>query len=568
MILSALSAAIALVPFVFIWMIVRDALAAMPDFSKAGNITLYGWLAVSSAAVSILVYVAALMCSHIAAFRIARNIRVRLMRHLTRLPLGLLDSMGSGKVRSIVNDSSAATETYLAHQTPDKAGAVITPLCILAMLFLFDWRLGTASLLPVAISFAIMSRMTGKKMAEKMAQYKNALEDMNNEAVEYVRGIPVVKTFGQTVHSFSRFREAIERYKKWTSAYTLEVRKPMMGFILGLNAVFAFLTAAALWITQEGAADPVFTGDLVFYVIFTPIIPVTLNKIMYSSENHMIVNDAMDRIDSLLALEPLPENGSRAVPKSNSVEISDVEFCYDGGDKPAINGVSIEAKPGETIALVGPSGGGKTTLASLVARFWDVGKGRVSIGGVDVKDVDSRTLMNTVSYVFQNSKLLKTSILENVRMGRPDATLEEVREALHLAQCDDIIAKLPDGIDSVYGTGGVFLSGGECQRIAIARAILKNAPVVILDEATAFADPENEHLVQKAFANLSRGRTVVMIAHRLSTVIGSDTIYVLDSGKIIERGSHESLLEKNGLYSSMWKNYQTAASWKLGGETC
>jgi ATP-binding cassette subfamily B protein len=436
------------------------------------------------------------------------------------------------------------------------------------MLFLFDWRLGTASLLPVAISFAIMSRMTGKKMAEKMAQYKNALEDMNNEAVEYVRGIPVVKTFGQTVHSFSRFREAIERYKKWTSAYTLEVRKPMMGFILGLNAVFAFLTAAALWITQEGAADPVFTGDLVFYVIFTPIIPVTLNKIMYSSENHMIVNDAMDRIDSLLALEPLPENGSRAVPKSNSVEISDVEFCYDGGDKPAINGVSIEAKPGETIALVGPSGGGKTTLASLVARFWDVGKGRVSIGGVDVKDVDSRTLMNTVSYVFQNSKLLKTSILENVRMGRPDATLEEVREALHLAQCDDIIAKLPDGIDSVYGTGGVFLSGGECQRIAIARAILKNAPVVILDEATAFADPENEHLVQKAFANLSRGRTVVMIAHRLSTVIGSDTIYVLDSGKIIERGSHESLLEKNGLYSSMWKNYQTAASWKLGGETC
>jgi len=566
--LSALSAVIALLPFVFVWLIVRDALTAMPDFARATAIPRYGWLAVGSAIASILVYVAALMCSHVAAFRVARNIRVKAVRHITTLPLGVLEGIGSGKVRSMINDSSAATETYLAHQTPDKAGAVVTPIGILVMLLIFDWRLGLASLVPVAISFALLSGMIGKKMSERMKNYKNALEDMNNEAVEYIRGVPVVKTFGQTVHSFSRFRESIERYTAWTTEYTVHLRPSMMGFTLGVNAVFAFLIAAAFLVTGGAEASTAFLGDLLFYIVFTPIITVMLNKIMYSSENHMIVTDAMDRVDSILALKPLPTGKGSARPADNAVVMENVRFTYAGSDKPAVDGVSLSVGAGRTLALVGPSGGGKTTLAALVARFWDLDEGRITIGGVDVRDLDGATLMNTVSYVFQNSRLLKASILENVRMGRPSATREEALEALRLAQCDDILAKLPGGADAVYGSKGTYLSGGECQRVAIARAILKGAPVVVLDEATAFADPENEHLVQKAFASLSDGKTVIMIAHRLSTIVDADEICVLDSGRIVERGTHRDLLAEDGLYAEMWNDYQSSISWKVGGETC
>jgi ATP-binding cassette subfamily B protein len=566
-VLSALSAAIALLPFVFIWLMVHDALEAIPDFRGAAGLARYGWLAVGSAVLSILVYVGALMCSHVAAFRIARNIRVSVMRHITRLPLGVLDSMGSGKVRSIVNESSAATEHYLAHMTPDKAGAVVTPVGILVLLFVFDWRFGLASLLPVAIAFAIMSRMTGKRMEERMGQYKNALEDMNNEAVEYVRGIPVVKTFGQTVDSFSRFRGSIDSYRQWVTSYTLLLRGPMTGFTVAVNAVFAFLICAALWIAGV-SPDRSFVVDFLFYIVFTPIIAVTLNKIMYASENHMIVTDAMDRIDSLLALAPLPESTRPAVPRGNAVSLRDVRFTYSGGNRPAIDGISLDIGAGKTVALVGPSGGGKTTLAALVARFWDVDSGSISVGGVDVRDIGAKTLMDTVSYVFQNSRLLKASLLDNVRMGRPSATRAEALEALRLAQCDDIIAKFPEGADAVYGSKGIYLSGGECQRVAIARAILKNAPVLVLDEATAFADPENEHLVQKAFAALSKGKTVIMIAHRLSTVVGADSICVLSDGKIVESGSHAELVARGGMYSSMWNEYRKSVDWKIGGETC
>lgn len=565
MALSALSAAVALLPFVFIWLILREAITAMPDFTQASAIPRYGWLAVLSAVASILIYVGALMCSHVAAFRIARNIRERTMRHIVSLPLGVLDGLGSGKARSIVNESSAATETYLAHQTPDKAGAVMTPICIVALLFIFDWRLGLASLAPVAVSFAIMSRMTGSRMAEQMRQYKNALEDMNNEAVEYVRGVPVVKTFGQTVHSFSRFRESIERYKDWTIGYTLNLRGPMMGFTLGINGAFAFLTALALWMAQAGTAGPAFVIDLLFYIIFTPIVTVTLNKIMYSSENNMLVTDAMNRIDSLLALKPLPAAAAPKVPADGSIRIRDARFSYAGAVKEAIRGISLDVRAGTTVALVGPSGSGKTTLASLVARFWDLDSGTLSIGGVDVRDIDEKALMDTVSYVFQNSRLLKASILENVRMGRPGASREEALEALGLAQCDDILARLPYGVDTVYGSAGTYLSGGECQRVAIARAILKRSPVVVLDEATAFADPENEHLVQKAFSHLAAGRTVVMIAHRLSTVVDADVICVLEEGRVVESGDHDSLVKRGGLYASMWNDYQRAIDWKVGG---
>lgn len=564
-VLSAVSAALALAPFVFLWLMVREALDVVPDFSRATHLVEYGWGALGAAATSILVYLAALMLSHAAAFRVARNLRVTLMRHLVSLPLGRIDHLGTGKVRSIVNESTGATENYLAHQLPDRAGALVTPVGILVLLFVFDWRLGLASLVPVALAFVILARMTGPRMAQRLTEYRNALADMNNEAVEYVRGIPVVKTFGQTVHSFGRFRESIERYKTWVIAYTVSLRTPMMGFTLGINSAFAFLIAVTLAVTLGQGAPASFVGDLLFYVFFTPLVAVTLTRIMYTSENGLIVHDAMDRIDGLLALRPLAEPASPQVPRGGGVVLENVSFTYPGADKPALTGVSLRLEPGQTCALVGPSGGGKTTLASLVARFWDVDLGSVTVGGVDVRNVATPVLMDSVAFVFQNSRLLKMSLLENVRLGRPGATRDQVLEALSLAQCDDILARVPGGVDAVYGSQGTYLSGGECQRIAIARAILKDAPVVILDEATAFADPENEHLVLKAFEGLSRGKTVLMIAHRLTTVQGADTICVLDGGRIVERGSHGALVAQGGVYAGLWNEYQTAIDWKVGG---
>lgn len=569
-ILSAVSAVLALVPFVYIWRVIQEVVFCGGDFTQAVTIVHNGWMAVFSAIVSMLVYLCALMCSHIAAFRIARNIRTKAVEHITTLPLGVLDSIGSGKVRSIVNDSSSATETFLAHQTPDMAGAIATPVAIVVMLFVFDWRLGLASLIPVFLSFAVMAKMTGKRMATKMEEYKNALADMNNEAVEYIRGVPVVKTFGQTVFSFSRFRDSIERYRKWVIAYTANLRTPMMWYTLGINSVFVFLIFVSLYITgnlnSESAEFSKFVSDLIFYIIFTPIITVTLNKIMFSSENNMIVTDAMNRIDSLLNIKPLTEveKGKEEKIVTNNVCIENVSFSYADSSSLAVKNINLTIPSGKTYALVGPSGGGKTTLASLISRFWDVTSGSIKIGGADIRSVSKEKLMDTVSYVFQDSHLLKMSIFENVRLGKPEATETEVRDALSKAQCDDIIAKLPDGIHSVYGSKGIYLSGGECQRIAIARTILKDSPIIVLDEATAFADPENEYLVQKAFSSLSKNKTVIKIAHRLTTVVDADTICVLNKGEIVEKGNHTELLAKNGLYKKMWDEYQTSINWKIG----
>lgn len=566
-VLSAASALLALVPFVYVWLIVREVLRVMPDFSQAENIVHNGRMAVLFALLSMLVYFGGLMCSHLSAFRVASNMRRKTMAHVAKLPLGFTQEAGSGRVRRIVNESSAATETYLAHQLPDMAGAVATPVGILVMLLAFDWRLGLLSLVPTLVAFCIMAKMTGKGMAEKMKQYQNALEDMNNEAVEYVRGIPVVKTFGQTVFSFKRFKGSIDRYNTWVVAYTKQLMTPMLWYTTAINSVFALLIAAGLIITR-GGVDSGFLLNLIFYIVFTPIISVTLTKVMYMSENGLIVNDALERIHSVVDLKPLPEPERPQLPADNSVELENVVFRYRNADRDALKGVSLKIAPGETVALVGPSGGGKTTVAGLLSRFWDVNEGAVRIGGVNVKDVAKEKLMETVSYVFQDSRLLKTSILENVRLSRPSASVKEVLGALHNAQCDDIIEKLPDGINTVVGTKGVYLSGGEQQRIAIARAMLKNAPVLVLDEATAFADPENEAAVQRAFEALAKDKTVVMIAHRLTTVKNADRIYVLKDGKIAESGTHGELLAASGLYCKMWKDYQSSVSWKVGGAEC
>ncbi len=567
-VLSAVSALTALVPFIFVWLIVREVIEANGNFAAVqGSLSVYGWWAVGSALISMLVYFAALMCSHVAAFRVAGNMRKRAMRHIGALPVGFMNSLGSGRVRRIVNESSGATETYLAHQLPDMVGAFATPVGMIVLLFVFDWRLGLLSLIPTVLGFIIMSKMTGKDMARKMKEYQSALENMNNEAVEYVRGVPVVKTFGQTVFSFKRFKGSIDSYHTWVVAYTKSLMWPMVAFTTAINCVFVPLIIAGLCFTA-GGVDGTFLLNLIFYIIFTPIISVTLMKVMFMSENNMIVSDALQRIDGILAIKPLPEPSAPQTPKDNSVTFENVTFVYEGADRNAIDGITLDVKAGETVALVGPSGGGKTTAAGLVARFWDTASGAVKVGGVNVKDIGRQTLNDTVAYVFQDSKLLKTSIFENVRMGRPSATREEVLAALHNAQCDDILNKFPHGVDTVIGSKGVYLSGGEQQRIAIARVMLKNAPVLVLDEATAFADPENEAAVQRAFERLANGRTVIMIAHRLTTVQNADKIYVLKDGKIAEEGTHVQLMSEKGIYSNMYEEYRTSIAWKVGGAKC
>ena len=565
-ILATVSAFTALVPFYYIWRLIKEVIRVSPDFDKAQNLSAYGWLAVGSAVLAMLIYMGGLICSHLAAFHVQATMRSRLMRHIMSLPLGFMDEDGSGKVRKIVNESSAATETYLAHQLPDKCVATATPIGLVVLLLVFDWRLGLLSLIPIVLGFAIMSTMMGANMKKKMEEYQNALEEMSSEAVEYVRGIPVVKTFGQSVFSFKRFRDSIKKYEKWTIAYTKDLRIPMMGLTTAINSVFAILIAATFWLggVKSESADGTFLLNLMFYIIITPIITVTMTKMMYAGENVMIVEDALNRIDGLLEKKPLPQSVNPAKPQDASISFQNVSYRYDGAADDAIHNISLDIKSGEHIAFVGPSGGGKSTLAKLIARFADVKSGSIEIGGANVKNIKASDLMDTVSFVFQDSKLLKMSIFDNVRMGNKNATREEVIEALHNAQCDDIIEKLPGGIDTVIGSKGTYLSGGETQRIAIARAMLKNAPILILDEATAFADPDNEAKVQAAFSKLSEGKTVIMIAHRLSSVTGVDRIYVLKNGQICQSGTHESLLSQDGLYAHMWKEFNKSVSWKVG----
>ena len=563
-VLSAVSALVALVPFVYIWKILRGVLNAAPDYAQAVNIPHYGWMAVLFAVLAYLIYIAALMCSHLSAFRVATNLRLEVSEHLATLPLGFTETFGSGKLRKIIHESTGAAETFLAHQLPDKYNAMATPIGLLVLLLVFDWRLGLLSLVPVALGFVIMSAMTGRRMADKMRQYGNALESMSNEAVEYVRGIPVVKTFGQSVFSFKKFKATIDEYEKWVIAYTKELRMPMMLYTAAINGVFAFLIVGGLLFTRNGVTSE-FLLNLLFYIIITPVISLTLTRIMYMSENELVVADALARVDSVLDAEPVPENDHPRHPKDASVSLKDVHFSYDGKTD-VIKGVSLKIQPGQMVAFVGPSGGGKSTLANLICRFFDVQSGSVRVGGADVRDIPKEELMDTISFVFQNSRLLKGSILDNVRLGRAQATEAEVLAALKAAQCMDIVEKFPEGIHTVIGTKGVYLSGGEQQRIAIARAMLKNAPILLLDEATAFADPDNEAKVQAAFAQLAKGKTVLMIAHRLSTVANADCIYVVQDGQIVESGTKDELCAQNGLFARMWQDYQASVQWKVAKE--
>ena len=563
--LAAAGALLALVPFGYIWRILREVIEVAPRYENAVHVTRYGWMAVAFAVVAVLTYIAGLMCSHLAAFRIATNLRLAMVKHIATLPLGAIEQFGSGKLRRTISETAGSAETYLAHQLPDQAKAMATIAGLLTLLLAFDWRLGLLSLVPVALAFLVMTRMTGKKMQEQMTQYQNALADMSGEAVEYVRGIPVVKTFGQTVFSFKKFKGTIDNYERWVIAYTKQLRWPMTFYTLAVNSVFAFLIAGA-FLFARGGTDGGALLNLLFYIIITPVISLTLTKLMFMSENGMIVQDAITRIDSVLESPSLSCPNAPKHPKDGSVVLEHVTFSYDGV-KNALEDISLSIGAGQTVAFVGPSGGGKSTLAALIARFFDPQSGKISIGGVNVKDIDKSELMDTVSFVFQNSRLIKGSILDNVRMGKPNATDGEVLAALSAAQCMDIIEKFPDGVRTVIGSQGVYLSGGETQRLAIARAMLKNAPVLILDEATAFADPDNEMKVQAAFNELAKGRTVIMIAHRLSTVVNADRIFVLKEGHLAESGSFTALSgQTDSLFGMMWRDDQQSVQWKVEKE--
>ena len=564
LILSGLSSVLALMPFVFIWRIIREVLEVQPDFSKATGIVHNGWMAVLFAVLAWIVYVSALVCSHGSAFRTAANMKKTLMRHIARLPIGFADEMGSGKVRRIVTEVTGSTETLLAHNLPDMAGAIVMPLCMAVMLFVYDWRYGIACLIPVALSFAVMMRMAGPAMQEDMRLYQNALERMSNEAVEYVRGVPVVKTFGQTVFSFHRFKASIDDYCEFCMHYTRMMRKSMVGYIVLINSAFVFILGLTLFLIRGENYGMDILLNFLFYVIFTPAIATTMSKVMFMSENNMKAQDAVERMDSILNLQPLPEPERGQEPDAATVELRDVTYRYTPDALPAVSHLSLKAERNEIVAIVGPSGSGKTTVAGLISRFFDPQEGQVLIGGTDVRQISKETLMRHVAYVFQDSRLLKRSIADNLRIAKPDATETEMLDALKKAQCMDIIDRLPEGINTVLGSRGTYLSGGEQQRIAIARTMLKAADVVILDEASAFADPECEAQVQMAFKEMAKGRTVIMIAHRLSTIRNADRIYVLKEGQLEEQGKHDELMKKNGLYADMWTEYERAVNWKVG----
>jgi len=560
-VLSAVSALVALVPFVYIWKILRDVLNAAPDYAQAVNILHYGWMAVLFAVLSYFIYIAALMCSHLSAFRVATNLRLAVSEHLAVLPLGFAETFGSGKLRKIIHESTGAAETYLAHQLPDQYNAIATPVGLLVLLLAFDWRLGLLSLAPVVLAFLIMATMTGKQMAEKMRQYGNALESMSNEAVEYVRGIPVVKTFGQSVFSFKKFKATIDEYEKWVISYTKDLRLPMMFYTAAVNGVFAFLIAGGLLFTAHGVT-PEFLLNLLFYIIITPVISLALTRMMYMSESKMVVADALARIDSVLEAAPMQVQDVPQHPQDASVTLQDVHFSYDGKTE-VIKGVSLEIQPGQTMAFVGPSGGGKTTVSRLAARFWDYQKGSITVGGMEVSRIDPEKLMSLYSIVFQDVTLFDNTILENIRLGRKGATDEEVLAAAKLANCEEFAEKLPDKWNTNIGENGCALSGGERQRISIARAFLKDAPIILLDEATASLDVENETAIQEALSRLIMDKTVLIIAHRMRTVSSADKIVVLKDGAVAEQGAPAQLLHKGGIFAHMVQLQTKSQGWSL-----
>ena len=565
--LSAISMLCSIVPYVCIWLVAKDLITAVSDFSKVQNVETYGWIAFGFAVLGIVLYFIGLICTHLAAFRTAENIRKIGMNHIMKAPLGYFDNNASGLIRGRLDSAANDTETLLAHNLADIVGTIVLFVGMVILMFIFDWRMGAACLLSAVISIIAMFSMMGGKNAQLMAEYQAAQDRMTKAGTEYVRGIPVVKIFQQTVYSFKTFKKAIEEYSDKAEYYQAKVcRVPQSINLTFTEGAFIFLVPVVIFLAPGALHSGNFSDfitNFVFYAVFSAIISTSLAKIMFASSVIMLASTALSRIDLVMKAPTLEKCVNPKEPEDNSVVFRDVSFTYEGSSIPALSQISFKVESGQTVALVGPSGGGKTTAASLIPRFWDVDEGVIEVGNVNVKEIDQHVLMEQVAFVFQNTKLFKTSILENVKIANPNASDDDVMQALKAARCEDIIEKLPNGVNTIIGNEGTYLSGGEQQRIALARAILKNAPIVVLDEATAFADPENEILIQKALSVLCKDRTVIMIAHRLSTVVNADRIIVLEEGHIIEEGTHKELLDKNGLYHKMWTDYNQAVKWKI-----
>lgn len=567
MFLSALSAICLLVPFVYIWDVVNALLAVAPDFTKAQNLDVYAINAFTFAVLGIILNFFGLMGTHLSAFKNEKNMKDAAIKHLLKLPLGYFSNHTSGGLRKIIDYSTAKTEIFLAHQLFDLTGAIVTPIIFLILLFSFDWRLGLICLIPIILCFVFMYPMFSKESRNSMEKYEKYLEEMNGEAVEYVRGIPVTKAFQQSIYSFKNFINAIKNYGKFSDEYSMSTHIPMTAFTVSINGFFALLIPAGILLAGS-VVDVKFFANFMFYIIFTPICAVMMMKIMTVSQDWMLASCALDSIEAILNENPLVDPINPQKPKNHSIEFEGVYFDYENadGDEHILNDVNLKINENETVALVGPSGGGKTTIASLIPRFWDVNQGSIKVGDVDVRDISTKELMKNISFVFQNTTLFKDSIYNNVAIGRKGASRDDVKKALSLTQCDDIIDELPDGINTVIGSEGTYLSGGQQQRIALARAVLKDAPIIILDEATALADPENEYLIQKAISEITKDKTVIMIAHRLSSVKNVDKIYVVENGRIVEEGNHHTLIDSGGIYSRMWDEFNQSIQWKVKSE--
>lgn len=567
MFLSALSAICLLVPFVYIWDVVNALLAVAPDFTKAQNLDVYAINAFTFAVLGIILNFFGLMGTHLSAFKNEKNMKDAAIKHLLKLPLGYFSNHTSGGLRKIIDYSTAKTEIFLAHQLFDLIGAIVTPIVFLILLFSFDWRLGLICLIPIILCFVFMYPMFSKESRNSMEKYEKYLEEMNGEAVEYVRGIPVTKAFQQSIYSFKNFINAIKNYGKFSAEYSMSTHIPMTAFTVSINGFFALLIPAGILLAGS-VVDVKFFANFMFYIIFTPICAVMMMKIMTVSQDWMLASCALDSIEAILNENPLVDPINPQKPKNHSIEFEGVYFDYENayGDEHILNDVNLKINENETVALVGPSGGGKTTIASLIPRFWDVNQGSIKVGDVDVRSISTKELMKNISFVFQNTTLFKDSIYNNVAIGRKGASRDDVKKALSLTQCDDIIDELPDGINTVIGSEGTYLSGGQQQRIALARAVLKDAPIIILDEATALADPENEYLIQKAISEITKDKTVIMIAHRLSSVKNVDKIYVVENGRIVEEGNHHTLIDSGGIYSRMWDEFNQSIQWKVKSE--
>lgn len=565
MLLSALSALAGMLPYILIWLIVRELLEH-GEITSSGNVVTYAWWAAGMAVARIVLYFAALMSSHLAAFRVESNLRKEAMRQIVRMPLGFFDINTSGRIRKIIDDNAGVTHSFLAHQLPDLAATFLVPLVAAILIFVFDWILGLACIVPVIIAMLVMGFMMNAEGRQFMKSYMTSLEEMNTEAVEYVRGIPVVKVFQQTIYSFKNFHRCIMNYNKMVFGYTRMWEKPMSLYTVIINGFVFFLAPLAILLIGYSGNYASVLLNFFLFVLITPVFSQSIMKSMYLNQALGQASEAIGRLENLVAYEHLTVVEHPQPVKEFSIQFEKVSFSYPGANQKAVDDVSFTIPQGNTVALVGASGGGKTTIARLVPRFWEATEGKVLIGGINVREIAPEELMKYISFVFQNTKLFKTSLLENIKYGNPDATMEEVERAVDMAQCREIINKLPLGLNTKIGTEGTYLSGGEQQRIVLARAILKNAPIIVLDEATAFADPENEHLIQQALKELTKGKTVLMIAHRLSSITDADNILVIDKGKIAEQGTHANLLGKQGIYYHMWNEYQQSVRWTIGKE--